>query len=208
MSRRPERSRWAIRRCKRLSQAVRERSSQRRRTRSRVFSVFVASLLLGAGAMAVVPGLAWAAPFQRGDVFLTGGGNVTEYSPSGQLQQTIPAPGATVGCFDPSGKHLILPGSGLFDRSGNELPSIWAEVPAEPCAVDQFGHVYLSAGTFFPAGVSTGLAFSAYDLYGTLLHSYNAAICAGCLRTGETVGVAPDQCTIYYAGFWVRSARP
>src|SRR5450755_3753172 len=63
-------------------------------------------------------------PFQRGDVFLTGSGTVQEYSPTGQLVQTVAGTSGAYGlCFDPNGTRLVVPGVGLFDRFGNVLPS-------------------------------------------------------------------------------------
>jgi hypothetical protein len=68
------------------------------------------------------------------------------------LVQTLPGTsGAWTMCFDPSGQHLILPGVGLFDSSGNPVPSKWASVPnatspggAISCVADNFGDVYVS----------------------------------------------------------------
>ncbi len=130
-------------------------------------------------------------PFQRGDVFAVTSSGVQEYTPSGQLVQTIAGTGgARVLCFDPSGQHLILPGIGLFDSSGNLLPSNWASAPIGvsgsdvDCVADGFGNVYADG----PSSPMTK-----YDMRGNALQTFNVA--------GPTfqftMDLAPDECTMY-----------
>lgn len=132
-----------------------------------------------------------AAPFQRGDVFLGTDSGLQEYSPSGQLQQTIPGVTPAAGeCFDPSGKHLVVPGVGLFDSSGNLLPSDWASVPGAPCVADGFGHVYVSTPV-------APLAIGEYSLAGKPIQSFIVGPLQG--FPPLSLALAPDECTIYLA---------
>src|SRR3954447_9856365 len=116
-----------------MSRAI--RTTRRRSSLSCL--VLVVSLLACAGAARA------ATPFQRGDVFVLGTAGVKEYSPSGALRQTMAGTAnATAICVDPSGRHLILPGAGLFDRSGQSVASRWASVTNRArCVADGFGHV-------------------------------------------------------------------
>jgi hypothetical protein len=141
----------------------------------------------------VSPGLARAAAFQRGDVFLSGGSGIQELSPAGVLQQTIPGTStAAVACFDASGSHLIVPGVGLFDASGNALASRWATVPTlgtTRCVSDAFGNVYLS-------GVSAEIAtINKYNVTGKLLKTYTFPFQG---VAPLAIDIAPDECTLYY----------
>ena len=129
-------------------------------------------------------------PFHRGDVFATASGGVQEYTPSGQLVQTIPGTsGATTLCFDPSGRHLIVPGIGLFDSSGNLLASNWTSVPVGAfgsgvdCVADGFGHVYAD-------GPSSPI--TKYDLKGNALRTFSVV---GGIQFA--MDLAPDECTMY-----------
>jgi hypothetical protein len=130
-------------------------------------------------------------PFQRGDVFITSSSGVQEYTSSGQLVQTVPGTaGARVICFDPSGRHLILPGIGLFDSSGNLLASDWASVPIAGvnCVADGFGKVYAD-GPDSP--------ITKYDLKGEALQTFNVV---GGVQFA--MDLAPDECTMYYSA-WI-----
>jgi hypothetical protein len=161
------------------------------------FLVFVASI----GLAVARPGPASGAAFQRGDVLLTGSGSVQEYSPSGQLQQTISGTsGAVQLCLDPSGKHLILPGVGLFDSSGRLVSSKWSSIAAVydvRCVADGLGDVYVSA----PA-VQQGSTWPImkYDIQGDLLQTFSVAAYANTLEA-DGIDLAPDECTMYY-GSW------
>jgi len=176
------------------------RVGQTRWRRMRGSRVLAVSIVLGACASAALPGLASGAPFQRGDVFFTDGtdapgtANIQEYSPSGELQQTIPGTlGATAMCFDPSGGHLILPGVGLFDSSGNPLASNWASVTdAGRCVADGFGDVYVSS--------EASDSITKYDLTGDLIQTFTPAIYGGGIFPWG-IDLAPDECTIYYGAF-------
>lgn len=169
---------------------------------SRRTLTLVGSLLTVAVAVAVGPGLAWGSAFQRGDVFIVGSDGVEEYSPLGQLMQTVPGTGGAQSlCFDPSGEHLILPGVGLFDSFGNLLPSKWSSVPTlgsnsvgigHRCVGDGFGHVFLSS-TGFPH-----FSITEYDLQGNVIQTLNVS------PTGVSplgIDLAPDECTLYYGTY-------
>lgn len=159
------------------------------------------SLALGVALAAAViglrPGLAWGSSFRRGDVFLSGlnpanGPGIQEYSPSGQLRQTLAGSyGATALCFNPSGGRLVVPGVGLFNRSGHELLSHWASDPVGSCVVDGSRHVYV-------AQTSPVWSIAKYNLRGHLLQTFTVA---NTLGYNLAIDLAPDECTIYYGGW-------
>jgi hypothetical protein len=151
--------------------------------------VVVIGLMLGVDALSV-PSQASATLFHRGDIFAVTTSGVQEYTPTGQLIRTIPGTsGARVLCFDPSGQHLMLPGIGLFDSSGNLLPSHWASAPVGAsgsgvdCVADGFGNVYAD-------GRSSPM--TKYDLNGNALQSFNVV---GGFQFA--MDLAPDECTMY-----------
>lgn len=133
-------------------------------------------------------------PFQRGDVFLTGSGSAQEYTPSGQLVQTVPgSAGASGLCFDPSGRHLVLPGVGLFDRSGRLVPSNWASVPPEvKCVADGVGDIYVTR--------TSGWTVTKYDISGKALQTYDVASMPS-IDGISGIDLAPDECTLYYSSW-------
>ena len=164
-------------------------------------------LVIGGGA-AALPQTAFGAAFQRGDVFTIGANGINEYSPvgappidpgsglnTGQLRQTVAAPGAAALCFDPSGDHLIVPGAGLFDRFGHAQPSNWASVTnIGRCAADGLGHVYLSSEQ--PS--SDNWILTEYSLTGHPIRTLGLSVAGlGPLA----VSLAPDECTMYYAAY-------
>lgn len=155
-----------------------------------------------AGCLAAAPGLAWAAPFKTGDVFLAGA-SVSEYTPTGKLVETLPGTaGAGVLCFDPTTGDLILPGFGVFDSSGSLLPSQWGSVAgASRCVADGRGDVYVSTcqnTSSPPCGPSHGV-ISKYDLEGDLLHTYSGLISSALEGLPPLyLALAPDRCTLYY----------
>jgi hypothetical protein len=169
----------------------------RARRRMRGLIAPAVSLLLAAGGIAALPGLALGAPFQRGDVFFASSGGVQEYSPSGQLVQTVPGTlGAGAMCFNPNGTRLVLPGVGLFDNSGNLLPSNWSSVPAGRCVADGFGHVYVATRR------SLVWTITKYDIMGNVLHTLYPTSISG---IGPfAIDLAPDECTAYY-GDWAET---
>jgi hypothetical protein len=162
--------------------------------------VLALSLTLAVGWIAAQSALAAGTPFHRGDVFLAGSGGVQEYSPTGQLQQTVSGTsGASALCFDPSGRHLILPGVGLVDSSGNPLTSNWATVTnGSRCVADGSGHVYVSAGSNL-----SGYSITKYGIRANFLQMFT-------ITDPEfhalAIALAPDECTIYY-GSWGGLAR-
>jgi hypothetical protein len=148
--------------------------------------------VLAAGAIVALPGLAWGAPLQRGDLLFGSSSGLNEVTPAGQLVQTLP--GVSFGCIDPNGNFLISPGQGLFNASGMLLPSHWASDSVGSfarCVADGFGHVDLAAN-----GV-----VEQYDLTGTLLRTLSFPPMAIGGSLSFTFALAPDQCTIYY-GTW------
>jgi hypothetical protein len=171
----------------------------------RWFVLLALGILVMAGWLAALPGLAWSAPFTTGDVFLTGTtstASVSEYSPAGSLAQTLPGTaGASVLCFDPTTGDLILPGVGLFDSSGNELASSWGSVTyADRCVADGLGDVYVSTCRE-GCGPLSG-AISKYDLGGNLVQTYSALISTALEGTPPFyVALGPDRCTLYYGTY-------
>jgi hypothetical protein len=149
---------------------------------------------MAVGALLFAGGARASTPFQRGDVFVAGSGGVSQYSAAGALKATIPGTaGANAICFDPSGSHLILPGVGLFDGSGNPVASSWASVAnGDRCVADGLGHVYVSAQT--PA-----YSITKYDITGHALQTFP-------ITDPEShalaIDLAPDECTIYYGSFF------
>ncbi len=153
--------------------------------------VIALSVLLAGGAAAAQVALA-GAPLQRGDVLgSAGAAGLVEYAPSGQLEQTIP--GAAVDCIDPSGGHLIAPGVGLFDSSGNPLPSSWAAVTPGRCVADGFGNVYVAEV------VNSDWTVLKYGIRGNLAKTFHLTTFSG--LGPVSIALAPDECTIYY-GEW------
>ena len=102
-------------------------------------------------------------------------------------------------CFDPSGEHLIAPGTGLYDSTGARLASAWASVtPGATAPSTRPGR--LPGGCSVHRGQLHGRAtIRKFDLTGHALGSYD--VDATGLTYGRSVyslDVAPDQCTIYY----------
>ena len=175
-----------------------EAGAPRRRLVSRVASVVATGALALITVSATAGSAFGAAPFQRGDVFLTGSGSVQEFSPTGVLQQTLAGTaGADTLCFDPSGAHLVVPGVGLFDSSGNALPSSWASDQAGlHCVVDGHGNVYVSGQP--SASLST---FTKYDLQGHPLQTFTVSPYPVGGFMPPAIDLGPDQCSMYW-GVW------
>lgn len=162
----------------------------------------LAVTMLSAGAVAA-PSQAQSSKtisFRPGDVFFTDTSGVQEFSPTGELRQTIPGTtGAGALCFTPSGNRLVLPGVGLFNRAGHVLPSSWASAPDGRCAIDTDGNVYVRSGLE---------QIAKYDLSGRLVETFQVA--GGLLYLGISpyyLALGPDQCTIYYGAFDARTGR-
>ena len=162
-----------------------------------VSAVVAITLALIASAIAAGPALG-ATPFQRGDVFLTGSGSVQEFTPTGDLVQTVPGTSGANGlCFDPSGAHLIVPGVGLFDSAGNLLPSNWGSTgTAIHCVTDSRGDVYVSGQPSAPLA-----NFTEYDLQGHQLQTFTVSPYPAGGFMAPAIDLAPDQCSMYW-GVW------
>lgn len=168
-----------------------------RKTWCRYGGNFAISIVLASAAAVAAPGLALGAPFQRGDVFITGSDGVQEYTPSGQLVQTlVGTSGAGPICFTPDGSRLVLPGVGLFDNAGSPLPSNWASVAADRCVADGSGQVYVSKVSASAGAVPYVIA--KYNLSGTLQQTFNITQVEDHTLA---IDLAPDECTMYY-GSW------
>jgi hypothetical protein len=163
--------------------------------------MFGAALLVLACGVAVQPALA--AQFERGNVLLSIAGNgaagVSQYSPNGNLVSTFGAGGAGNLCFDPSGRYLVEPGVGLFNSSGELMPSNWetAESRGE-CAIDGYGQVYVAGGPTGGEPPDSWGTFRKYDIRGDLLASYAVPVSYKFAPGIANLDLAPDQCTIYY----------
>jgi hypothetical protein len=141
--------------------------------------------------------------FERGDVVATVGNPsvIARFAPDGTPKAPLAdSSGAGPLCFDPSGEHLVAPGTGLYDSTGTRLASAWASVgPIGDCTVDRTGNVYLAGGPFTGDRFTGSAKLRKYDLTGHPLDSYDVD------ATGITYGrsiygldLAPDQCTMYY----------
>lgn len=143
-----------------------------------------------------------AAPFERGEIFLSTVEGILQYSPAGTLISKFGEGSASDGlCFDPSGNHLVVPGVGLFDRNGNELPSNWGSAASTAdCAVDGYGQVYVAGGPSGGTFPNQFGSFRKYDLNGDLLKTYTVNVSKAAKFGTAIVSVAlgPDQCTVYW----------
>jgi hypothetical protein len=156
----------------------------------------------------LVPSLGSAALFRHGDVFLSGsavGGPIGEYTPTGQLVQTLRNPSGSYAnsmCFDSSMSHLIVPGVGLYDDSGNLVPSSWGAIAVLNCVSDAFGNVYASGPS---AQGAAQWPIIEYDTFGNVRGTFMvpATDSTGYSTTGTAgqVALAPSGCTIYYGGY-------
>ena len=89
-----------------------------------IAAVLAAVLTVGAQA-------ATADAFQRGDVLASVGNPsvIARFAPDGTPKGALAkSAGAGPLCFDPSGEHLVAPGTGLYDSTGARLASAWASV--------------------------------------------------------------------------------
>lgn len=162
------------------------------RSRARALGALLTSAVLCACGVIAPSSLATGRHFQRGDVLVSSSGGIHRYGPDGTLRATISTAPAGPICFAPDGRRLVAPGVGLFDSSGELLPSDWASVVGGgECAVDGFGDVYL--------GGQAPHLIRKFDLAGTLLASYTVP--GSSFDPGTTdLDLAPDQCTIDYHG--------
>ena len=126
---------------------------------------------------------------------------IARFAPDGTAKGVLAdSAGAGPLCFDPSGEHLVAPGTGLYDSTGTRLASAWASVtPVGDCTVDRAGNVYLAGGPVHRRPLTGRATIRKFDLTGHPLGSYDVA------ATGYTYGravysldLAADQCTIYY----------
>jgi hypothetical protein len=157
----------------------------------------VLAAVLTAGAQA-----ATADGFERGDV-LTSVGNpsvIARFAPDGTAKGTLAdSAGAGPLCFEPSGEHLVAPGTGLYDSTGTRLASQWGSASLRgACTVDKAGNVYVAGGAVTGDPLTRG-TIRRFDLTGHLQQSYDvdaSGVTYG--RAVTSVDLAPDQCTIYY----------
>jgi hypothetical protein len=158
----------------------------------------VLAALLTVGAQA-----ATAEGFERGDVLASVGNPsvIARFALDGTAKGALAdSAGAGPLCFDPSGEHLVAPGTGLYDGTGARLASAWALVtPVGDCTIDKAGNVYLAGGPFAGDRFTGRATIRKFDLTGHPLDTYDVD------ATGITYGravysldLAPDQCTIYY----------
>ncbi len=141
--------------------------------------------------------------FARGDLLASVGtpSVIARFAPDGTAKGTLAdSAGAGPLCFDPSGEHLVAPGTGLYDSTGTRLASAWASVtPVGDCTVDKAGNVYLAGGPSTGDNVTGRAPIRKFDLTGHPLGSYDvAATGLTYTRAVYSLDLAPDQCTIYY----------
>ena len=161
-----------------------------------IAAVLAAVLTVGAQA-------ATADGFQRGDVLASVGNPsvIARFAPDGTPKGVLAdSAGAGPLCFDPSGEHLVAPGTGLYDSTGTRLASAWASVtPVGDCTVDKAGNVYLAGGPSTGDGVTGRGTIRKFDLTGHPLRQLRRRRDRPYLRRSVySLDLAPDQCTIYY----------
>jgi hypothetical protein len=157
----------------------------------------VLAAILTAGAQA-----ATADGFERGDVLASVGNPsvIARFAPDGTPKDTLAdSAGAGPLCFDPSGEHLIAPGTGLYDSTGTLLASQWGSPDARgACTVDRAGNVYVAGGVVTGDPLTHG-TIRKFDLTGQLQESYDVDASGTPYGHAVTsVDLGPDQCTIYY----------
>jgi hypothetical protein len=141
--------------------------------------------------------------FARGDVLASVGNPsvIARFAPDGTAKGALAqSDGAGPLCFDPSSEHLVAPGTGLYDSTGTRLASAWASVdPSGDCTIDKAGNVYLAGAPSTGNNVTGRGTIRKFDLTGHPLGSYAVdATGFAYIRDVTSVGVAPDQCTLYY----------
>ena len=141
--------------------------------------------------------------FARGDLLASVGtpSVIARFAPDGTAKGTLAdSAGAGPLCFDPSGEHLVAPGTGLYDSTGARLASAWASVsPIGDCTIDKAGNVYLAGAPSTGDNVTGRAPIRKFDLTGHPLGSYDvAATGLTYTRAVYSLDLAPDQCTMYY----------
>ena len=161
-----------------------------------IAAVLAAVLTVGAQA-------ATADGFARGDLLASVGNPsvIARFAPDGTPKGALAqSDGAGPLCFDPSGEHLVAPGTGLYDSTGTRLASAWASVnPVGDCTIDKAGNVYLAGGPFTGDRLTGRATIRKFDLTGHALGRYDVdATGYTYTRAVYSLDLAPDQCTIYY----------
>jgi len=126
---------------------------------------------------------------------------IARFAPDGTPKAPLAdSTGAGLLCFDPSGEHLVAPGTGLYDSTGTRLASAWASVnPVGDCTIDRAGNVYLAGAPSTGDNVTGRAPIRKFDLTGHALGSYDvAATGLTYTRAVYSLDLAPDQCTMYY----------
>jgi hypothetical protein len=162
-------------------------------------AVTVAVAAIGAQAAPAATG------FERGDVLASVGDPsviarfAADGTPKGTLAESA---GAGPLCFDRTGEHLIAPGAGLYDNTGQVLESEWTSVAIPvngSCTVDASGDVFVGGGPTSGNATTGRGTIRRFDLTGHLVHSYDVdATGEAYNRAVTSVDLAPDGCTIYY----------
>ncbi|HEY0360878.1 MAG TPA: hypothetical protein VGC83_01290, partial [Solirubrobacteraceae bacterium] len=121
--------------------------------------------------------VATAGGFERGDVLASVGNPsfIARFAPDGTPKGTLAqSDGAGPLCFDPSGEHLVAPGTGLYDSTGARLASAWGSVqPVGDCTIDKAGNVYVAGGPFTGDRFTGRATIRKFDLTGHALGSYD-----------------------------------
>jgi len=173
--------------------------------RSRRIRITAATVMAAAvGAIGAQPAPA-AEGFERGDVLASVGAPsvIARFAADGTAKATLAdSAGAGALCFDASSEHLVAPGAGLYDNTGELLESEWAsvQIPVNgSCTVDASGDVFVGGGPTSGDSTTGRGTIRRFDLTGHLLQSYTVdATGGGSGRAVANVDMAPDGCTIYY----------
>lgn len=153
--------------------------------------------IIGVGAILLLflSGAASAIPYTVGDVFVSGNNLINEYTPTGNLVQTLNSINGQTGmCFNASGylyaTTFQFGKMELLDNNGNMLTYPWggpfAQYP-ESCVADNAGNVY--------TGEVPGPWIRKFDPSGTLLTYFTPAID---LSGSDWIDLSADQKTMFY----------
>ncbi|WP_270889597.1 post-COAP-1 domain-containing protein [Pedococcus sp. 5OH_020] len=149
--------------------------------------------------MVAVASPAGAAPYTKGDVFVSvGNGLVKEFTPSGTLVQTLDTttgvPETTGSGFDAAGNFYVTDFSGnavtKFDTNGTLVGSFGSDYNADPESI-----VFDAAGNAYVGQADGTHAILKFNASGALLASFTPTITD---RGTDWIDLAADQCTIYY----------
>lgn len=152
-------------------------------------------------ALGMFPAAHASVPYATGDVFAgVGGGNVSQFSPTGTLKNTL---ATTTGsaeetgmCFDASSNLFVTNFEtdqvSKFDSSGNLIAANWYTFPGNPesCVLNNAGDLFFGGG-----GLSSIYELTDSGTTGTLVNSWPVTTQD---RGSDWLDLSADQCTMQY----------